>query len=102
MVRLARLWAESPAATVVRSLDITSLQESSQGRGADATVTVTTTGTDPVTLTLTWYDSDQADMPGQQDGNSETYRLSGRTSYRLAYHHEFTTCPRNWGLRGVP
>ncbi|WP_316758031.1 serine/threonine-protein kinase [Streptomyces herbicida] len=89
----------SPAAMAVRSVGITSLQESAQGRGADATVTVTTTGTEPVSLTLTWYDSDQADTPGQQDGSSETYRLSGRTSYQLSYHHDFTTCPRYWGLQ---
>ncbi|MEV0181676.1 serine/threonine-protein kinase [Streptomyces sp. NPDC050625] len=89
----------SRTATAVRSLGITSLQESTQSRGADATVTVTTTGTDPVSLTLTWYDSDQADTPGQRDGSSETYQLSGRTSYQLSYHHDFTTCPRYWGLQ---
>ncbi|MFF4656446.1 serine/threonine-protein kinase [Streptomyces sp. NPDC001381] len=91
--------AAAPAAMAVRSVDITSLKESTQVRGADAAITVTTTGTDPVTLLLTWYNSEQAGVPGQQDGTTETYRLSGRTSYRLSYHHAFTTCPRYWGLR---
>ncbi|MFD7614981.1 serine/threonine-protein kinase [Streptomyces sp. NPDC059828] len=83
----------------VSSAGITSLKVASQGRGADAAITVTTTGTDPVSLTLTWYNSEKSGVPGEKDGGSETYELSGRTSYRLSYHHEFTTCPRYWGLR---
>ncbi|MEU2158320.1 protein kinase [Streptomyces sp. NPDC019396] len=87
------------AAMAVGSAGVSSLKVASQGRGADAAITVTTTGTDAVSLTLTWYNSEKSGTPGEQDGSSETYELSGRTSYQLSYHHEFTTCPRYWGLR---
>lgn len=90
-----------PGPVAVGSVDIASLEESTQVRGADADLIVTTTSTDPVTLELTWYNSEKAGTPGQQDGATETYRLSGRTTYRLSYRHAFTTCPGYWGLRVV-
>ncbi|MCX5172316.1 serine/threonine protein kinase [Streptomyces antibioticus] len=89
----------SGVAMRVSAVHITSLKEAAPVRGAEATVTVTTTRPDPVTLELTWYDSDQAGVPGARNGSTEVYRLSGRTTYRLTTRHEFTTCPAYWGLR---
>ncbi|MFH0180394.1 serine/threonine-protein kinase [Streptomyces cacaoi] len=89
----------SDVAMQVSAVQIASLQEASEGRGAVVTVTVTTTRSDPFTLELTWYDSDRAGTPGVQNGSTEVHRLSGRTTYQLTSRHEFTTCSRYWGVR---
>ncbi|MFB7055309.1 protein kinase [Streptomyces vinaceus] len=83
----------------VTSVGITSLGRSAAVRGADAEVTVTTTDTEPVTVTLTWFGSTSEGVPQVRDGNPETYRLGGRTTYTLAHRHAYTSCDGYWGLQ---
>ncbi|MGW3141182.1 serine/threonine-protein kinase [Streptomyces sp. NPDC001139] len=91
----------SPSRTVtaVRSVKILSLQKSFSDRSASAIIIAETTGPAPVTITLTWRNSDQPGIPGQQEGISEVYTLQGKTVYHVSSRHSFIECFRYWGLQ---
>ncbi|MFG2191859.1 protein kinase [Streptomyces sp. NPDC048639] len=84
--------AESaPAPAAVESVYVTDFQPG-HGSRASARFEVSTDTTGPVQLRVTWYDSSRgsaASNPGSPDGATQTFYLSGKTSYVIDAEHSF-------------
>ena len=66
---------------------------------ATAAIVVTTGSTEPVTVTVTWHRSGDAGELGAQDGDGETFELSGDTRYELTADHRFRGLSCYWAVR---
>ncbi|MEV6319115.1 protein kinase [Streptomyces sp. NPDC051776] len=84
--------AESaPGPAAVKSVYVTEFQPG-HGSVATARFTVATDGPGPVELRVTWYDSNRgsaASDPGSPDGATQTFYLSGESSYVIDAEHAF-------------
>lgn len=85
----------SAAPVAVSELTVSELRRSGRGQ-ASAVIEVVATSTAPVEVTVVWYRGGDSDTLGDQDGEPETYHLSGQQRYQLTPQHGYAGLTCYW------
>ncbi|MET7354603.1 hypothetical protein ABZT42_43245, partial [Streptomyces mirabilis] len=65
---------------------------------ATVKLTITTDGTGPLSLTVSWFSGTVQGEPGPPDGAPQSYKLNGKTTYKVPIGHGFQTTGSPCGI----